>query len=87
IINSPEPDAYPIASFTYILLYKELNVYGEKMDIDKAKALLDFIWFVVHEGQDYSEDLYYAKLPQEVIEICEELLRSITYNGQPIITS
>ncbi|MEM3708916.1 MAG: phosphate ABC transporter substrate-binding protein PstS [Nitrososphaerales archaeon] len=87
IVNSPEPDSYPITSFTYILLYKEMNVYGEKMDMGKAKALLDFMWWIVHDGQDYSEGLYYAKLPQEVIEICEELLRSITYNGQHIITS
>ncbi|MGQ9718835.1 MAG: phosphate ABC transporter substrate-binding protein PstS [Nitrososphaerales archaeon] len=86
IVNSPDPDAYPIASFTYILLYEEQNVYGVNADFEKSKALLNFIWWAVHEGQDYSEDLLYAELPPEVVEICEDLLRSITYNGQPIIT-
>ncbi len=87
IVNSPDPEAYPIASFTYILLYKEQNVYGASGSLEKSKATLNFIWWAVHEGQDYSEALQYAKLPQEVVAICEELLRSITYNGQPIITS
>jgi len=86
IVNSPDPDAYPIASFTYILLYEEQNVYGASGSLEKSKAALDFIWWAVHEGQDYSEDLLYAKLPPEVVNICEDLLRSITYNGQPIIT-
>jgi len=87
IVNSPDPEAYPIASFTYILLHQELNVYGEKMNFEKSRALLNFIWWAVHEGQSYSEALLYPRLPPEVIVICEELLRSITYNGQPIITS
>ncbi|MCP8307495.1 MAG: phosphate ABC transporter substrate-binding protein PstS [archaeon] len=87
IVNSPDPDAYPIASFTYILLYKEQNVYGEKANFEKSKALLNFIWWAVHEGQNYSEALLYAKLPPEVVVICEELLRSITYNGETIIKS
>jgi phosphate transport system substrate-binding protein len=87
IVNSPNPEAYPIASFTYILLYKELNVYGEKMNLEKAKALLNFIWWAVHEGQSYSEALLYPRLPPEVVVICEELLHSITYNGEHIITS
>jgi phosphate transport system substrate-binding protein len=86
IVNSPDPDAYPIVSFTYILLYEEQNVYGASGSLEKSKAVLDFIWWAVHEGQDYSEDLLYARLPIEVVGICEDLLRSITYNGQPIIT-
>ena len=87
IVNSPDPDAYPIASFTYILLHKEQNVYGASGSFEKSKSVLDFTWWAVHEGQDYSEDLLYAKLPPQVVTICEDLLRSITYNGQPIITS
>ncbi len=87
IVNPPHPEAYPIASFTYILLYKEQNVYGARTNFEKSNALLNFIWWVVHEGQEYSETLLYPRLPPEVIVICEELLRSITYNGQPIITS
>jgi len=87
IVDSPQPDAYPIASFTYILLYKEQNVYGENTYLEKSKAGLNFVWWAIHEGQNYSEDLLYAKLPTEVVTICENLLRSITYDGQPIITS
>ncbi|MGB9659451.1 MAG: phosphate ABC transporter substrate-binding protein PstS [Nitrososphaerales archaeon] len=87
IVNSPDPEAYPIASFTYILLYKEQNVYGVRTNFEKANALLNFVWWAVHKGQEYSEALLYPRLPPEVIVICEELLRSITYNGQPIITS
>ena len=73
-------DAYPISSFSYILVYKELNVIPG-MTSEKAKAVTDFIWFGIHQGQYYSASLDYVKLPDTVIAIDETSLRSITFNG------
>lgn len=78
ILNAPGDGSYPIASFTYILVYKE------QADSQKGKALVDFLWWMVHDGQAYSDSLYYAPLPSEVIELNEETLRSIVCDGVPL---
>jgi len=83
ILNAPGANAYPIASFTYILIYKELYNSDSKMNKTAARALVDFIWWCVHpEGQSYAPGMYYAELPASVVAINEATLNSITYNGQ-----
>ena len=85
ILNAPGASAYPIASFTYVLIYKELYNDQSKMNKTAAKALVDFLWWAVHqEGQSYAPDLYYAQLPSSVTAINEATLNSITYNGQTL---
>jgi len=82
IVNLPGDDVYPISAFTYYLVWKDLTY----MDEAKARAVVDFMWWCVHDGQRYSEPLLYAVLPQEVVALNEGILRTITYNGQPILT-
>lgn len=81
IVNLPGKDVYPIAAFTYILIYKDLSY----MDFNKAKAIVNFIWWMIHDGQNYSESLLYPKLPTEVVKIGESLLKQVTYQGKPIL--
>lgn len=83
IVNSPSPDAYPIASFTWILLYKEQS------DANKGKALVDFLWWAVHDGQQTAPELSYAPLPDDVVKALEQtLLTQITGpDGQPLLTA
>jgi phosphate transport system substrate-binding protein len=86
LLNAPDTNAYPIVSFTYLLSYKELNeVPG--MTQDKATALVQFLWYVVHDGQDLAPGLSYAKLPSNVVQIDEATIRSITFNGQQLPTT
>lgn len=84
ILNPPGNGSYPISSFTYIIVYRELNVYGSSMTETKAKALVDFLWWIVHDGQQYSSALYYVPLPQPVIQLDEATISGITYNGQAL---
>jgi len=84
ILDAPGPDSYPISSFTYLLVYKELTVIGSSMTQTKAKALVDFLWWAVHDGQNYSADLVYVPLAQAVVDIDAFALQSIRYNGQPL---
>jgi len=84
IVNAPAATSYPVASFTYLLVYKELSVIGSSMTQAKAKALVDFLWWVVHTGQSYSAALVYVPLPQAVVSIDETSINSITLNGQPL---
>ncbi|MFX1488653.1 MAG: phosphate ABC transporter substrate-binding protein PstS [Promethearchaeota archaeon] len=78
-------DAYPISSFSYMLVYKELNVVPG-MTSTKAKALTNWLWWCTHQAQSYSEGLHYVEIPPSVIAINEESLRSITFNGEIVNT-
>ncbi len=85
ILNAPAPSAYPIASFTYILTYQELNVIPS-MTLEKAKALVEFLWYVIHDGQELASALIYAPLPLNVVFVNEVTIKSITFNGQQLLT-
>ncbi|REJ75253.1 MAG: phosphate ABC transporter substrate-binding protein PstS [Acidobacteria bacterium] len=78
ITNADGANAYPISSFTYVLLYKE------QQHESKGKALVDFLWWAVHDGSGYASDLHYAPLPDEVVKMVEEKLSSITSNGKAL---
>jgi len=78
ITNSGGASAYPISSYTYILVYKD------QKDASKGKALVDFLWWAVHDGEQYTKDLSYAPLPQQVVSKVEPKLNSITSGGQPL---
>ncbi len=79
ITNVPGKNAYPISSFTYILVYKQ------QQDPAKGKALVDFLWWATHEGEPMAKDLLYAPLPQEVVLKVEQKIKSITYQGKPLL--
>ena len=53
--------AYPISSFTYLLIYKN------QADPMKGKALTDFLKWAIHDGQKMAAPLYYSPLPASVI--------------------
>jgi phosphate ABC transporter phosphate-binding protein len=78
-------DAYPISSFSYMLVYKELNVIPGMTAI-KARALTNWLWWCTHQAQSYSEGLHYVEIPPSVITINEASLRSITFNGEIVNT-
>ncbi|MGQ9782235.1 MAG: phosphate ABC transporter substrate-binding protein PstS [Nitrososphaeria archaeon] len=83
LLNAPGTSSYPIVSFSYILVYKELSVLPT-MNKDKAQALVDFIWWAVHDGQSYAPNLEYVPLPESIVRLNEETMRSITFNGQAL---
>ncbi len=84
IVNAPGEDAYPISSFSYLLVYRELSVIPG-MSEAKARALVDFLWWAVHDGQKYAPELHYAPLPEEVVRLNEETIKLITYQGKPLL--
>ncbi len=86
LLNAPDAQAYPIVSFTYLLVYKELNVIPG-MTQTKATTLVQFLWWVVHDGQTNAPALAYVQLPANVVKIDEASISSITFNGQTLPTS
>jgi phosphate transport system substrate-binding protein len=75
IVGAPGDTAYPIASFTYVL------VYEEQADPVRGKALAEFLWWAVHDGQKFCAPLDYAPLPNEVVAKVESKLKSLRAAG------
>ncbi|MGZ8851432.1 MAG: phosphate ABC transporter substrate-binding protein PstS [Thermoanaerobaculia bacterium] len=71
ITNAPGRDAYPIASFTWLLFYENPK------DKTRARAMVDFMRWALTEGQKYAADLGYAPLPAEVVALEMEALKKI----------
>ncbi|HYO92738.1 MAG TPA: phosphate ABC transporter substrate-binding protein PstS [Pyrinomonadaceae bacterium] len=78
ITNAAGAQAYPISSYTYILVYKE------QKDAAKGKALVDFLWWGIHDGEKFAKDLLYSPLPPEIIKRAETKINSITNGGKPL---
>lgn len=78
ITDAAGATAYPISSYTYIL------VYQEQKDATKGKAVVDFMWWGIHDGESFAKDLLYAPLPAEIVKRTEEKINSITAGGKPL---
>jgi phosphate transport system substrate-binding protein len=74
-------DAYPIASFTYILVYKD------QPDPAKGQALLQFLWWAVHDGEKAAAALDYAPLPKSVVHKVEGTLKKMTVQGKAVLAT
>ena len=61
ITNAPGKDAYPISSFTWLL------IPAQSKDAAKGKIIADFLTWMVDDGQKMTADLTYAPLPESVI--------------------
>jgi phosphate transport system substrate-binding protein len=61
ITNAPGKTAYPVSSFTWLLVPAKIS------DIAKRDAIKDFLKWMITDGQNYTEALSYAKLPKEVV--------------------
>jgi len=76
ITNPQGPQAYPVASFTWLLLRRDYP------DAAKAGALTQFVWWAMTEGQAKAAGLGYAPLPKELLPWIEARLKSIKAGGQ-----
>jgi phosphate transport system substrate-binding protein len=61
ITNAPGKDAYPISSFTWLLIPAKIA------DAQKKQAITDFLRWMITAGQKYCEGLAYAPLPKPVV--------------------
>jgi phosphate transport system substrate-binding protein len=82
IWNQAGDEAYPIASFTYLIVYKDLNNIKTK---EQAQALADFLWWATHDGQKLTTELDYAPLSPSVQKKVDDALKTVNYKGQSLI--
>jgi phosphate transport system substrate-binding protein len=77
ITNAPGQDAYPISSFTWLL------VRLDNKDAGKAKLIRDFLsWMTSDEAQKAAEALHYAPLPIEVRTLVAERVKTLKAGGK-----
>jgi len=85
LLNSPGSNTYPIVSFTYLLIPKDLSI-NPSLDQTKAKALVDFISWAITDGQKLAANLGYVPLPAVVVKHNQDTLKSLTFKGTPLYT-
>ena len=71
ITNAPGKDAYPISSFTWLLIPAKFS------DTAKRDAIKGFVSWMLADGQNYAEALSYARLPKEVVAKEKKALSNI----------
>lgn len=84
ITNADAIGAYPIATFTWMIIYKEQH-YSDRSK-EQAIATLDLMKYILSdEVQQITNEVHYAPLPSKAKELSMKNLRTITYNGVPIL--
>jgi len=79
ITNAPGDQAYPISSFTWLLVKKD------NKDAAKAKLIRDFLsWMITPEAQQMASELHYAPLPAPVISLIQARLPGLKAGGKVI---
>jgi phosphate transport system substrate-binding protein len=73
ITNAPKKEAYPIASFTWLLIPERM---GDKA---KGKVMVNFLKWMLKEGQAVAPSLSYAPLPEEVVSKVMSAIEKIQY--------
>jgi phosphate transport system substrate-binding protein len=81
IINTSAKEGYPISATTWLLLYKDQSYTKNEA---KSKAVVDLIWWMIHDGQKLNEGVDYAELPDSAVAVAEKLLKSVTFNGKTL---
>lgn len=71
IVNAPGANAYPISSFTYLL------VYETQVDGAKGKKLVDFIKWAIHDGEAEAPKLDYGPLPKNIVAMLDKRLAAV----------
>ena len=76
ITDAPGPQAYPLSSFTYLLVYRT------QTDKTAGSAIVKFLKWGLAAGQTYTSALNYAPLPQAVVAKEAKQIEAITIAGQ-----
>jgi len=82
LVNAPGSESYPIASFTYLLVYDDLKQVTKNKD--QAKTVIHMIHWMITDGQKFSPTLLYVPLSDKVVEIGKNGLSKVTYGGETL---
>ncbi|HVB75624.1 MAG TPA: phosphate ABC transporter substrate-binding protein PstS [Ktedonobacteraceae bacterium] len=82
IVNAPGANSYPISGFSWVI------VYQHQSNATKGEAIANLLWWMTHEGQQYSTPLSYVPLPAAIVTKDEAQIKSMTCgsNNAPCYT-
>ena len=84
ITNADAKGAYPISTFTWMIIYKEQNYSDHSKE--QALATLDLLKYILSdEAQNITSEVHYAPLPAKAKELSMTNLKSVTYDGVAIL--
>ena len=83
ITNADAEGAYPISTFTWMIIYKEQH-YADRTR-EQAEATLDLLKYILSdEAQSITSEVHYAPLPAKAKKISLKNLKTVTYDGVAI---
>ena len=83
LVNTDSPQGYPITGTTWAIVYKDLSKVLKSED--RAKALVDFLWWSIHDGQADTAPLFYGSIPANLLAQDEAAVKSINWAGTPLL--
>lgn len=81
IWNQGGDNSYPIAAFTYMIFYKDMN---NLKTADEANNLMAFFTWATTDGQKFATELDYAPLAPAVQAKVKDALKMATFQGKPV---
>lgn len=83
LANSPHPDAYPISTMTWILVYKEQSYHNRSLKA--AKALQEWLLYLIGDkAAESASKTHYSPLPPSAREKARNVILSMTYKGKTL---
>ena len=84
ITNSDAEGAYPISTFTWMIIYKEQSY--AKRSKEQAMATLDLLHYILSdEAQGITSEVHYAPLPAKAKDLSKQNLKKVTYEGVAVL--
>jgi phosphate transport system substrate-binding protein len=83
LVNTAAADGYPITGTAWLIVYKDLSRILKSKE--RALALVDFLWWAIHDGQKDAAPLFYGSIPAGLISQDEAAVKSINWGGQGLL--
>jgi len=83
LTNTDAAQGYPITGTTWVIVYKDLSKVLKSQV--RANALVDFLWWAIHEGQDDTAPLFYGSVPASLLAQDEAAVKSLNWAGTPLL--
>ncbi len=90
ITDAPGATSYPISTYTYAFVWQDQNLGtsgGGAWSQGQAYDAVQFLSYIVTQGQSYAQPLQFAPLPAAVVQVDQQLIAKINYGGVPLVTS
>ena len=81
IVNAPGDGVYPISGYTWAIVYKNQS------NADKGAVVANMLWWITHDGQQYSAPLKYAPLPDNIVSKDEAQIKAMQCGSGPCYKS